>query len=269
MKTPLSMLRYLATSIAMCTIFNSTAQTTFEANDLNGLWKATKPGAEIMIEINNNSGIVISVEGTKMPKEIIYGALYQDIRFENNQWKAIRNKWIYPGVNGQNSEQGRWETGDELTITMADNKKSFQAIGHWTFNRIEERKNGFVINTNDNGKKAVIEEDFGAVKMKFMLLTTNTGKDFIHVDMKNTSASKRAIVLLKTDQMEFKKYVLEPSQGINDPIVGIAIDIQIVYEESSLPDSSGGIIDFFKDIVRKQVVKEKGELKTTSAGIRG
>lgn len=269
MKNRISILHYFAVAVMLCSLFNSTAQTTFEAKDLNGLWKATKPGAEITIEINNNSGIIISVAGTKIPNELIYGVLYQDIRFENNTWKATRNKWIYPGVNGQNSEQGRWETGDELTITLAENKKSFQASGHWTFNRVEEKTNGFIVNTEEKGKKTVIEEDFGAVKMKFTLATLQSGKDLIIAQMNNTSATKRAIILLKSDQSSFTKYVLEPSQGMNTNFEGLSVDIQIVYEESDLPNNSGGIIDFVKDKVRKQVTKERGELKSTVIGIRG
>lgn len=269
MKNHISKLQFLLCTFSIWLIVGAQAQTTFKATDLNGLWKATKPGAEITIEINNNSGIIISVAGTKIPNELIYGILYQDIRFENNTWKATRNKWIYPGVNGQNSEQGRWETGDELTITLAENKKSFQASGHWTFNRVEEKTNGFIVNTEEKGKKTVIEEDFGAVKMKFTLATLQYGKDLIIAQMNNTSATKRAIVLLKSDQSSFTKYVLEPSQGMNTNFEGLSVDIQIVYEESDLPNNSGGIIDFVKDKVRKQVTKERGELKSTVIGIRG
>lgn len=85
-------------------IVGAQAQTTFKANALNGLWKSTKPGAKITIEINQQNGIIISVEGTKIPNELLYRILFENIRFENNKWKAIRNKWIYPSVNGQNSE---------------------------------------------------------------------------------------------------------------------------------------------------------------------
>lgn len=156
-----------------------------------------------------------------------------------------------------------------MTITLAENKKSFQASGHWTFNRVEEKTNGFIVNTEEKGKKTVIEEDFGAVKMKFTLATLQSGKDLIIAQMNNTSATKRAIVLLKSDQSSFTKYVLEPSQGMNTNFEGLSVDIQIVYEESDLPNNSGGIIDFVKDKVRKQVTKERGELKSTVIGIRG
>lgn len=255
--------------LSLCLFMVANAQTTFQSSDLNGLWKAAKPGAEITIEIHQNNGLIISVEETKIPNELLYGILYENIRFENNKWKAIRNKWIYPGVNGQNSEKGRWEKGEELTITLSENKKSFQASGHWTFNRIEEKTNGFIINTEEKGKKTVIEEDFGAVKVKFTLATLQSGKDLILAQMSNTSASKRAIILLKSDQTEFTKYVLEPGNGMNTSFEGISVDIQIVYEESTAPSSSFDLMDFIKEKVRKQVTKENGELKSTSFGVRG
>lgn len=56
---------------------------------------------------------------------------------------------------------------------------------------------------------------------------------------------------------------------MNTNFEGLSVDIQIVYEESDLPNNSGGIIDFVKDKVRKQVTKERGELKSTVIGIRG
>lgn len=269
MKNHISKLQFLLSTFSIWLIMGSQAQTTFKATDLNGLWKATKPGAEITIEINQQKGIIISVEGTKIPNELLYGMLYENIRFENNTWKAIRNKWIYPGVNGQNSEQGRWEKGDELSIILAEDKKSFQAVGHWTFNRVEEKTNGYIVNTEGSGKKTVIEEDFGAVKVKFTLATLQSGKDLILAQMSNTSASKRAIVLLKSDQTAFTKYVLEPGNGMNTSFEGMSVDIQIVYEESTAPSSSIDTMNFIKEQVRKQVTKENGELKSTIFGIRG
>jgi len=65
------------------------AQTNFAAADINGQWQSTKPGAELILEIDNTQAPIVSLGKSTLTKSILGGRMYESITYDGNGvWKA-------------------------------------------------------------------------------------------------------------------------------------------------------------------------------------
>lgn len=129
------------------------------AQDVDGFWKSTKAGAELIIEIRDGKAVIKSVQDTKIPKQLLDGFMYEDIRSAGkNIWKARRNAWKYQGMGGENAESGHWEPAEELTLTLSEDGNMLTASGHWTYVRVVQEDDGFIEQTKKLIKSIIIDE---------------------------------------------------------------------------------------------------------------
>ena len=150
-----SHLKFISTCIILSFIFfPGLAQSNFTKNDIDGLWKSTKAGAEIFIRISGSSATITSIGTSSLTKKIIGGNLYENITYQGNgKWLSTRKSWIYPGVSGNNSEKGHWEVSTEEPkrpiLKLSSDKTILSALEHWTF----KRDDGNPILSNEQSSK--------------------------------------------------------------------------------------------------------------------
>jgi hypothetical protein len=247
----------------------SSAQTTFTANDLNGQWLSTKPGAELVLDIQQNQATIVSLGKSSLTKSLIGGNMYESITYEGNGvWKAQRNSWIYNGVGGNNSNSGRWEKGPKLTLTLSKDKNTLSASGHWSYKRVNK-----VIENNSSVKtsSSVLIEDFGGVYGKFTSGNTAT-KSIIVAQFTNKTTDKTAFVSIKTDNGYESVQYISPGNTLTKSYNTKNLEIKVIYFDSQKPTPSLDIIQSTKEYVRDKVTNENGVIKiekTASSGVRG
>lgn len=256
-------------------LFHSTLfaqSTTFNIKDINGVWKCTKPGKEITIEIQQSKGIVISVEGTSIPSDLLNGALYEAITFQDGTWKAIRNKWIYPGVNGTQAEEGHWEKGENVTMQLDDSKNNLIVVGHWNFTRVNTASNVVVLNSldeNSENNTEILTEEYGEILATYRMFKT-TSKTGILAKFENRSTIKRVDIIIRDKENKYTTYHLEPGNILTLSIEGIIIDIQIAARDSN-QEQDINYMNFIKGEIREIIIDEDGTPRSKQSvhGIRG
>lgn len=246
--------------------------TTCQPSDIEGIWKCTKPGKEITLEIHNGVGTIISVEGTAIPSDLLKGNMYESIVFENGKWNAIRNKWIYPGVDGQNATEGHWEKGEPVIMQLNAAKNELDVIGHWTYRKIKSASNVLVLNSSEsvaNGdKENILTEEYGELLATYRFVkSTNT--EVVISKFKNRSASKQIALSIKNQKGEVTTYTIEPGQTLSLGIKGHVFEIQMGYKESDYEEESHYLMNLIKEGVRKIVVDENGIPKSSSTAVFG
>ncbi len=245
----------------------SFAQTTYNAEDLNGQWIATKPGAELTLEIQGSQATIISLGKTSLTKSLIGGNMYESINYEGNgNWKAQRNSWIYNGVGGNNSDSGHWEKGPNLTLTLSKDKNTLSATGHWSYKRVNR-----VIEDSDNETRTVLYEDFEGVTGKF-ILGELTNKHIIVAQMTNTTTDQLATVTLTFEDGSKEEFKLDPQTLITKKHNTKKIIISVEYQEFNNNNDEIEAMNILKKIIRKAVTNEDGVLKSeklAGVGVRG
>lgn len=122
-------------------------------------------------------------------------------------------------------------------------------------------------------QKETLTDDFGGVNGKFYLIDKTSGGSFVLAQLTNTKTDKRAIILLKTAEgITLEKKYLEPGGTLTEKYDTKSLEVQVLYEDSKEPKSESSLIDFVKDVVRKQITNENGMIKSVkigSIGVRG
>ncbi len=246
----------------------------FESTDINGIWKCNKPGKEITLEIYNGVGTIMSVAGTSIPADLVKGNLYESITFVNGTWKAVRNKWIYPGVDGQNAEKGHWEKGNDVIMTLNDKKTELNVIGHWTYTKVKSETNALIlhpeiIGLNEDNSNVLIEE-YGELKAIYKFVKSGN-REAVIAKLTNRSTVKKIALSVKNHK-GVMTYMINKGETLTLNIEGSAFEIQMGYKESDIEEDSDYLMNLIKEGVRKIVVDEKGvptSKPTVSFGIRG
>ncbi|MGV8946371.1 MAG: hypothetical protein ACOH1N_08085 [Lutibacter sp.] len=242
------------------------AQTKFSREDLNGQWQSTKPGADLILDIDNSQATILSLGKSTLTKSLIGGNMYESISYNGNGvWKAQRNSWIYNGVGGNNSDKGHWEKGPELTLKLSEDKNTLSASGHWSYKRV----NAVIENTSN--VTSTLLEDFGGVKAKF-ILGSLSNKNIIVTQFTNVTNTKMAKIEITLDNGPIINETIEPGITLTKKYDAKKIIIQIKYEKSDKPKPTKGIIDVVKERVGKEVRNENGVLRIytlTGVGVRG
>lgn len=237
----------------------SFAQTTLNAGDLNGQWIATKPGAELTLDIQGSQATIVSLGKTSLTKSLIGGNMYESINYEGNGvWKAQRNSWIYNGVGGNNSASGHWEKGPNLTLTLSKDKNTLSASGHWSYKRVNR-----VIedNSSKNETKTVLYEDFEGVNGK-LTLAKLSNKAIIVAQMTNTTRDRLATITITREDGIEDIIKLNPNETITKKYDAKKIIISVEYQEFQNTNNQIEVINTIKKIIRKEVTNENGVLKS-------
>lgn len=251
-------------------VTNGYSQNTVKATDINGLWQSTKPGAELFIDINSPNATISSIGKTTLTNNIVGGKMYEKIQYDgNNVWTAQRNAWIYNGIAGNNSEKGHWEKANPLKLNLSNDKNTLTASGHWTYTRVVKMIGSIEEISASTSQKQTITEDFGGVIGTFTVVDKPQGGDFILAKLANKTKDKLAIVIISLDGGKIINEQIEPQMTLTKKYDAKTLDIQILYQDANLPDETFNLIDFVKDKIRKQVIKENGKLKTSSNGGMG
>lgn len=246
----------------------SYGQITLNAEDLNGQWIATKPGAELTLDIQGTQATIVSLGKSSLTKSLIGGNMYESINYEGNGvWKAQRNSWIYNGVGGNNSASGHWEKGPNLTLTLSKDKNMLSASGHWSYKRVNR-----VIEDTDNETRSVLLEDFEGVKGKF-ILGELTNKNIIVTQMTNTTTDQLATITLILGNGSQEIFKLNPGETITKKYDAKKIIIKVEYQEFQNTNNQIEVMNTIKKIIRKKVTNENGILKSSGSdaaiGVRG
>lgn len=247
----------------------SSAQTTFKADDLNGQWLSTKPGAELVLDIQQNQATIVSLGKSTLTKSLIGGNMYESITYEGNGvWKAQRNSWRYNGVGGNNSDSGRWEKGPKLTLTLSKDKNMLSASGHWSYKRVIK-----VIEDNSSVKtsRSVLIEDFGGVTGKF-ILGELTNKNIIVAQVTNTTSDQSATITITHGNGREEVFNLNPGNTITKKFDTKKIKTKVEYKEANTSGHQINITNSIKKTVGKMILNENGNLKSESltvTGVRG
>ncbi|TVZ59286.1 hypothetical protein NA63_1814 [Flavobacteriaceae bacterium MAR_2010_105] len=247
----------------------SSAQNTFKADDLNGQWISTKPGAELVLAILQSQATIVSLGKSSLTKSLIGGNMYDGITYEGDgNWKAQRNSWIYNGMGGNNSDSGRWEKGPKLTLKLSSDKNTLSASGHWSYKRVVK-----VIedSTLEKNSRSVLIEDFGGLNGKFTSGNTST-KSIIVTQLTNKTKDKTAYVSLKTDNGTETLEYINPGGTLTKKYDTKNLDIKVIYFDSQKPTPSLDIIQSTKEYVREKVTNENGVIKIekmSESGVRG
>jgi hypothetical protein len=255
------------------------AQNLFKANDLEGKWQSTKPGAELFIEINGETAIITSVEKTKLTTNIVGGAFYEAITYEGNGvWNAQRNAWMYSGTD---SSKGHWEKSNKLKLTLSQDRNTLTASGHWTYKRVNK-----VISTpsvkvepvttkstnqesSTKNQKQVILEDFDGVKGKFTLITSDSNGGAVIAQFNNYTKDKTATVIVKLNNGNISFQRIGPGAGFTANYTAKTIEVQVLYQSENETEPFD-LIDFVKDKVRKKITVRDGLIENPgSIGARG
>ena len=246
------------------------SQNTIKASDINGQWQSIKSGAEIFIDINGSNATITSIGKTTLTKNIVGGNMYEMIRYDGNGvWSAQRNSWIYNGIGGVNSEKGHWEKAEMLKLNLSKDKNTLTTISHWTYTRVIKTIGSTEETTAKTKKKQTITEDFGGVTCTFTLVDKPQGGDFVLAKLANKTKDKLAIVIISLDGGKTTNEYIDPQMTLTKKYDSKTLDIQILYQDAKLPDTSINVIDFVKNKIRIQVTKDKGKLKTAPAGSIG
>lgn len=239
--------------------------------EIEGIWKSTKPGKEITIEIRNGNAVIVDVEGTLFPKETLGGKTYENIKRSGDVWTATRNKWIYPGENGENVSEGKWEKGEELVLKLSEDKTQLIAVGHWTYNRVETKTQNSVMDLTDSDDNSTeLKESYGEVEASYLFVKS---EKLIVAKFKNLSQTKRAVLLIKTADGKLYIETIDPGYMLTLKFKGLALDVQVNLEDANSEKSDTRYMDFIKGEIRKIVVDENKEnpkpQSTTVGGSRG
>jgi hypothetical protein len=246
------------------------SQNTIKASDINGQWQSTKSGAEIFIDINGSNATISSIGKTTLTKNIVGGSMYEMIHYDGNGvWSAQRNSWIYNGIGGVNSEKGHWGKAEMLKLNLSKDVNTLTTSSHWTYTRVIKKIGYTEETTASTTQKQTITEDFGGVTGTFILVDKPQGGDFVLAKLANKTKDKLAIVIISLDGGKITKEHIEPQITLTKKYDAKTLDIQILYQDAKLPDTSINLIDFVKDKVRIQVTKDKGKLKTAPTGFTG
>jgi hypothetical protein len=250
------------------------AQTTFKAEDINGKWQSSKPGAELFIEIENSKATITSVGKTTLTKKLEGGNMYESIHFiEGGKWKAQRNAWIYNGVGGQNAENGRWEKAkeNELTLSLSADGNVLTASGHWSYKRVEPKIFSVDEPKGQDTKETVIE-NFGGVSATFYLISNQGGGSFIVAKFSNKTIYK-ASINVKNQDGSFYKEELDSGSTLTKKYDTQTMEVEVDYQKGNKKNTGTDIIESIKQHVRKKVTNENGKIKVIDAagspGVRG
>lgn len=246
------------------------SQNVIKATDINGEWQSTKPAAEIYINIQGSTATINSVGKTTLTTNIVDGAIYDDIKYDGNGvWSAQRNAWIYNGIGGVNSEKGHWEKANLLKLSLSEDKNTLIASGHWTYKRVLKSIGSTEETTESTTQKQTITEEFGGVTGTFILIDKPQSGDFVVAKFVNNTNDKLASVLIKLDGGNLIIEDIEPQMSLTKKYDAKTLDIQVLYQDAKEPKKSIDIIDFVKNEVRIQLIKEYGKLKTAPKGFTG
>ena len=129
-------------------------------------------------------------------------------------------------------------------------------------------------------QKQSIIEDFDGVTGKFSLLTNQKGDKKVLAQFSNTTSDKRAILYIKTAEGKIldNEYIL-PGGTLTKTYDSKSLEINLIYD-GSIESKKPSLVDDVKEIIRKTIIIENGNLKvgtrdkkfmkiSTSAGPRG
>ena len=258
------------------------SQSTVAAGDINGTWRGTKTGKELLLTINGSQAVITSIEGSKLPNEIVGGQMYTDIKYTGQgKWTARRNAWMY---SSSHPEKGTWEDAGSLTLSLSADKNILAASGHWTFKREGVGSlEGPLVSEFDTSPltkrpavkattKEIVTRDFGGVTGTLTRISKPSGGDFILAKFSNVTTNKRARILVKVDGGSLITETLDPGAVLNTRYNGYYIDMQIIYEDYTIPAESFKPIDFIKGKVRQQIINKDGKIRISTmdaVGTRG
>lgn len=243
-----------------------------KAQNIDGLWQSTKPGAELFIEIKGSKAVITSVGKTSLTKKLENGYMYEEITLAGqNKWSARRNAWKYNGVGGVNADSGRWEKAENLTLILSTDGKTLSASGHWTYKRVNSK---IVVPTGQSTEaaKTEITENFGGLEAKLSLVNKKTGGNFILSQFKNTTKNKEAHIKVTLANGSVFSEVLYPANTLTKKYDTGSVEIEVKYIPVNAVDEEQSLIDAAKQAVRKRITIENNNIIVSpigSPGVRG
>jgi len=255
------------------------AQVQFDPGDIVGLWQCTKSGNDIILEISGENGVVRSIGSSKLPKSLVGGFMYMNIKFdqiEKKLWVAQKNVWKSKEDDNTLPVTGRWIKAEMLTFKMSDDKNNFTAYGDLTFKRLSKKIDTPKKPDDKIGSKDCYTEEFGGVTGCFTILK---GAIVARFSYPNSVEDDNAIILVKTEDHVLQKISLYHEQEYTGTFKGNSIEVQVLHSKGLNPENEKSImnkiIDFIKGQVRLQVTKDYLKIKTkkinsnVSFGVRG